>query len=203
MIDKYLRPVKEKYLLPIAKIISKYLSPNQISIVAFFMGLLSCILIIYNYLNIALGFWLLNRIIDGLDGTVARVSNRQTDWGGYLDIMLDFTIYALIPITMTFIINDNIFSYLSLSIMLASFYINSASWMYLSAVKEKREGKEDKSLLTSIPMPSGLIEGSETIVLYTLFFLFPNYLYLLFIIASVLTFIGIFQRIFWAFKNLR
>lgn len=32
-----------------------------------------------------------------LDGTIARVSGKQSDYGSYLDILCDFTIYALIP----------------------------------------------------------------------------------------------------------
>ncbi len=203
MIDKYLRPVKDKLLFPGAKIIADYLSPNQISIIAFIFGLLSCLMIFFNHLQIALVFWLLNRITDGLDGTVARISNRQSDWGGYLDIMLDFIIYALIPISLTFVLYKGIPIYLSLSVMLGVFYINSASWMYLSAVQEKRAVKSEKNDLTSVSMPTGLIEGTETIFLYTLFFLFPEYLLILFLIVSGLTLIGIVQRMIWAYKNLQ
>ena len=203
MIDKYLRTVKEKLLFPAALKLSKYFTPNQISIFAFILGLISCFLILKNYLYSALIFWLLNRIIDGLDGTVARISNRQSDWGGYLDIMLDFIIYALIPIFLAFASNEHISIYLFLSIMLAAFYINSASWMYLSAVLEKRSINTSKSELTSVLMPTGLIEGTETIVIYSMFFVFPNYLHILFFSVSILTLTGVIQRMYWAFKNLR
>ena len=92
---------------------------------------------------VALAFWLLNRITDGLDGTVARISNRQTDWGGYLDIMLDFIIYALIPISLAFSVNNGAIIFITLSIMLGVFYINSASWMYLSAILGKKTIQTD------------------------------------------------------------
>jgi phosphatidylglycerophosphate synthase len=203
MIDRYLRPVKDKLLLPGAKIIDKYFSPNQISIIAFVFGLLSCLMIILNHLQIALVFWLLNRITDGLDGTVSRISDRQTDWGGYLDIMLDFIIYALIPISLTVVSNEGILIYLSLSVMLSIFYINSASWMYLSAIQEKRTVKTNEKELTSVHMPTGLVEGAETIFLYTLFFFASEYLTLLFFTVSGLTLIGIIQRMIWAYKNLQ
>ena len=203
MFDRYLRPVKDKLLLPGAKIIDKYFSPNQISIIAFVFGLLSCLMIILNHFQIALVLWLLNRIADGLDGTVSRISDRQTDWGGYLDIMLDFIIYALIPISLTIVSNKGMLIYLSLSVMLGIFYINSASWMYLSAIQEKRTVKTSEKELTSVPMPTGLIEGSETIFLYTLFFFASEYLTLLFFTVSGLTLIGIIQRMIWAYKNLQ
>jgi len=203
MIDKYLRPLKEKFLLPTAQIISKYFTPNQITLIAFAFGLLSCVLIIFNHLYIALSFWLVNRIIDGLDGTVARISGRQTDWGGYLDIMLDFIIYALIPISFTIVSNSSFFTFISLSIMLAVFYINSASWMYLSAVLEKQTAIKLEKELTSVSMPTGVIEGTETIFTYTLLFLFSEYLPYLFLTVSGLTFIGIIQRLIWGYKNLK
>lgn len=202
MIDKYLRPVKEKLLLPGAKIIGRYFTPNQITLFAFLLGLLSCVLILLNQLHLALVFWLLNRIVDGLDGTIARISNRQTDWGAYLDIMLDFIIYALIPISLTIISTKGLLIYLTLSIMLAVFYINSASWMYLSAIIEKQNVNKSINELTSVSMPAGLIEGTETIFSYTLFFFFSEYLPYLFIAVSGLTIIGIFQRIIWGYKNL-
>ncbi|MCK5672650.1 MAG: CDP-alcohol phosphatidyltransferase family protein, partial [Spirochaetales bacterium] len=191
MIDKYLRPVKEKLMLPAAQILSRYITPNQITLIAFSFGLLSCVLIIFNNFYLALVFWILNRIIDGLDGTVARISKKQTDWGGYLDIMLDFIIYALIPISFAIVINSGIFIYISLSIMLAIFYINSASWMYLSALLEKQAVNKSVHELTSVSMPTGLIEGTETIFSYTLFFLFSEYLPYLFLTVSGLTLIGI------------
>ena len=42
--------------------------------------------------NIALILFLINRILDGIDGTMARLS--KTDLGGYYDIVCDFFIYA-------------------------------------------------------------------------------------------------------------
>ena len=203
MIDKYLRPFKDKILLPIAKIADSYLSPDQISVIAFIFGLGSCAMILLNQLYIALVLWLLNRIIDGLDGTAARLTERESDWGGYLDIMLDFIIYTLIPICLVLVSDDRILCYLSLSVMLGSFYINATSWMYLSAVQEKRSMKNIKKQLTSVPMPTGLIEGTETIFLYTLFFFFPSYLPVLFFTVSGLTLVGIVQRMSWGYRNLQ
>ena len=41
---------------------------------------------------------MLNRILDGFDGMYARKTGRTTEFGGYLDIIVDFTIYGLIPV---------------------------------------------------------------------------------------------------------
>jgi phosphatidylglycerophosphate synthase len=39
---------------------------------------------------------LANRILDGLDGAIARAKGK-TDFGGFLDIVADFAFYGLIP----------------------------------------------------------------------------------------------------------
>ncbi|MFM6999566.1 MAG: CDP-alcohol phosphatidyltransferase family protein [Limnohabitans sp.] len=40
---------------------------------------------------------LASRLLDGLDGSVARLT-QPTDAGGFLDIALDFVFYAAIPL---------------------------------------------------------------------------------------------------------
>src|SRR6266567_3239916 len=42
---------------------------------------------------VALGLWLTNRLLDGLDGPTARAGS-PTDAGGFLDIVADFSVYA-------------------------------------------------------------------------------------------------------------
>ncbi len=203
MFDKQLRPLKDRVLLPAAKQLAKIVTPDQISLISFAFGLLSCWFIFSRNMIPALLFWILNRILDGLDGTVARVSDRQSDWGGYLDLMLDFIIYAAIPITLSIVFNNGIITYLALSVMLAVFYINSASWMYISALQGAAETAGTRKELTSVPMPTGLVEGGETVILYTIFFLFPSILSILFFITSGLTVVGIIQRLRWGYKNLK
>ena len=45
---------------------------------------------------VALALILVNRLADGLDGAVAR-HGRLTDLGGYVDIVADFLVYAVVP----------------------------------------------------------------------------------------------------------
>jgi len=150
-----------------------------------------------NYFN-AIIFWSLNRIFDGLDGTIARLTNTQSDFGGYMDIILDFIVYTLVPIALTYS-NPNFDTYLALSLMTGSFFVNSASLFYLSALLEKRaQGAKSSGEMTSITMPTALIEGTETVVFFSLFILFPNYLKELFSIFGGLVSINVFQRLWWA-----
>jgi len=204
MLDNITRPVKDRLLNPVVSFTGGILRPNTISIISFIFALAAGWLIYEEKLAAAFALWILNRIFDGLDGVVARAQGSQSDFGGYLDIMLDFITYALIPVMFTLAFGRGELSWFSLSVMLGLFYINGASWMYLSAILEKRRaGASARGEMTSVSMPSGLVEGTETVIIFSLFFLMPNQLELLFLIMSAALVPGIIYRMAWAGKNLK
>lgn len=200
MLDQSLRVPKQRVLMPLAKQLN--LSPSWFTLAGLLIGLAAVTLLALGQPVWALALWALNRVIDGLDGEIARMHNRQSDLGGYFDIMADLVIYATLPLAVV-IANPSFAAWLALAVLLLSFYINAGSWMYLSSILEKRnQGAKMKLERTSITMPSGLIEGTETIVFFTLFLLLPQFSIFLFWLMAVLIVITIFQRLFWAIKVL-
>ena len=202
MVDRMLRPHKERVLKPFA-IGLKRVSPSAVTLAGLILGLGAAGALFINLPLLAFGLWLANRTLDGLDGEIARLTEQQSDWGGYLDIMVDFIVYAAIPLAIA-ARAPTPFVMLSAIGMLAVYYVNTASWMYLAALLEKR-GRGGAALgeRTSITMPPGLIEGAETIVVYGFFCLLPAYAPYLFIIMSVLLSVTVGQRLAWAHKHLR
>jgi phosphatidylglycerophosphate synthase len=148
----------------------------------------------------ALALWILNRVLDGLDGLLARMHNKQSDFGGYVDILTDFVVYAALPIGLV-AGSPSGERYLALAFLLASFYVNAASWMYLAALLEKRAARSPETQ-TTIVMPAGIIGGFETIIAYGIFLLFPAHITILFSVFALLVFITIIQRLVWARRNL-
>jgi phosphatidylglycerophosphate synthase len=75
---------------PIANLLARTrTTPNQISWAAFGLAVLSFLSFIYN-LNIAAGLLAqLSSIIDGVDGSLARLKGMSSDFGGFLDSILD------------------------------------------------------------------------------------------------------------------
>ena len=119
--------------------------------------------------------WIANRLLDGLDGTHARVHGRESQFGAYLDIVLDFVVYAAIPIAIAARQGTQAMAFAGL-LLVASFYVNAASWMYLAAILEQRhEGATARGESTAVTMPPGLIGGAETVGFYVAFFLWPAY----------------------------
>ena len=81
-------------------------------------------------------FYVLGRILDGLDGVYARSTNQSTDFGGYLDIIVDFTIYGLIPLGVT-AAHPEYYAWIALAYLEVTFFVNSAGLFFLSALIEK------------------------------------------------------------------
>src|SRR5262245_34163803 len=98
MFDRYFRSLKASLLEPVARALGPRVPPLAITGLAFVAGLSCAAAVLNGHLGTALGLWLLNRLLDGLDGTHARVHARVSHFGAYLDIVLDFVVYAAIPL---------------------------------------------------------------------------------------------------------
>lgn len=200
MYDHLLRQPKRVLFEPLARRIP--VAPNTLTAVGLLFGLLSALMCAFGMFGAALAFWLLNRLLDGIDGEVARAQNAQTDFGAYLDILADLLVYACIPLGIAFHW-DASGVWKSCLGMLASFYVNLGSWMYLSSLLEKRgQGAQARGESTSVAMPRGLIEGAETVLFFTWFLLAPHQAQWLFAVFACLTFLGAALRVRWASRIL-
>jgi phosphatidylglycerophosphate synthase len=112
-----------------------------------------------------------NRLLDGLDGAVARATMR-TDRGGFLDIVCDFAFYGAVPLAFAFRDPANAWP---AALLLFSFYVNGASFLAFAAVAAKRgiagAAWGDKSIYFS----AGLAEGTETILFFAAMILLPGW----------------------------
>merc|ERR1712086_191308 len=81
----------------------------------------------------ALFYFILNRIFDGIDGAYARQTDQCTDFGGYLDIIVDFTVYGIVPIGV-YAGSPSYEASVALCLMEVSFFVNAAGLFMLSAL---------------------------------------------------------------------
>src|SRR3712207_3174274 len=72
-------------------------SADALTFAGLFCGLAAALAVAFGAFGPALVALGLNRLLDGLDGAVARAKGR-TDRGGFLDIVCDFTVYGAIPL---------------------------------------------------------------------------------------------------------
>jgi phosphatidylglycerophosphate synthase len=144
---------------------------DAVTIAGFVLGLAAAAAIVPGFYIPALVLLLLSRVCDGLDGAVARYT-AKTDRGGFLDIVLDFAFYAAIPLA--FVLADPAANAVAGAVLLASFYVNGASFLAFATIAAKRglttEARGEKSLYFTV----GLAEATETIAVFCLFCLFPG-----------------------------
>ncbi len=145
---------------------------NAISIAGFGVGAAAAIAIMGQHYWLGLVLLLLSRICDGLDGAVARATEK-TDFGGFLDIVLDFAFYGLIPLA--FVIANPESNFLAGGVLLLTFYVNGASFLTFALMAEKRGLDEQDRGSKSLLYTTGLAEATETIVVFVLFCLFPGW----------------------------
>ena len=200
MRDAALREDKDRLLKPIATRWFARVHPNWISAVALGFGL-ACALAAWQQLYLlAMLLWVINRVLDGLDGIVAREHGKQSDFGGYLDLLLDFVVYLAVPIGIAAAQPALPILWATVA-LLSAFVLNLLSWSVLSAILERRAAAA-ADRLTTVAMPGGLIEGAETIFFYTLFLLLPAYATVLFAIMAGLVLVTAAQRVLWASRYL-
>ncbi len=200
MLDRWLRRWKDRVLAPIARWLGQHVGPGVVTVFALLVGLAAALALSRGATGLALGLWFVNRVLDGLDGAVARATGRSTDFGGYLDIVCDFVVYAAIPLAMAVARPDLA---LSVGVLLGTFYVNAASWMYLAALLERRgRGAASTGEVTRVTIPAGLIGGTETVVLFALAIAVPGATRATFWVMSVLVAITSLQRLAWAGRKL-
>jgi phosphatidylglycerophosphate synthase len=201
MFDQQMRRVKDAAFAPIGRLFGRF-SPLALTGVALLFGVGTAVFLFYQLYPWALLAWLLNRSFDALDGVVARQQARQSDFGGYLDTVADFLVYALVPVGLA-LGRPSAAGMILLPILLTSFYVNAASWMYLAAILEKRgAGAKARTEETTITMPAGLVGGTETILFFLTFILFPGWYPWLFGLMAALIGLTIIQRLYWAWRHI-
>ena len=172
MIDARLQPLQQMVLRPPAAVLAaRGVSADAISLAGFGVGLLAVP-------ALALGWWMAafvliaaNRIMDGLDGAVARI-NGPTDRGAFLDIALDFVFYALVPVG--FALADPAANALPGAVLIAAFVGTGSSFLAYAAIAAKRGDQPARMPAKGIHYLGGLTEGFETIVLFLAMCLFPG-----------------------------
>ena len=199
MFDRQIQKYTQKPLQYIAKLFLKFISPNHMTLIGFSFGVLMCLSIIIDQYLIAIIFLFLNRLADGLDGTMARLQT-PTPLGGYLDIVLDFLIYGGFVLSFGITEQNNTL----LSMVLLFCYIGTGSTFLAKAaiLPSLTNQNLNEEIPKSFHYAVGLVEGTETIVFMVLCLLFPNLFIYFSFIFIILCLITIVFRIIVCYKEL-
>lgn len=191
MLDSRLRPLIDPPLNAIGKGLARAgITANQVTIAGAVLGIGAGVAIGYRCYLLGLALVLLSRISDGLDGAVARAT-KQSDFGGYLDIVSDFAFYVAVPLGFGFAASANLpFA----MILIASFTLTGISFLAYAVMAAKAGRETDAHGKKSFFYNTGLAEGTETITAFVLMCLLPQYFAAIAVIYSAMCVITVIQR---------
>ena len=174
MLDAKVTPFIKPLLKPLIKALdSKGVTPNQVTLAGFVIGVLALPFIILNWWNMALACIILNRVFDGIDGELARYQQSSSSAGGFLDICLDFLFYASIPLAFG-IANPQEWG-IPAMVLLATFIGTGSSFLAFAIAAEKFQIDRPQFANKSFYYMQGLTEGTETILVFLAFCIWPQY----------------------------
>ena len=199
MLDGKARQLLDPVLDRIAKFLARLgIRANNVTLAAFAIGVLAAVAIANHYYLTGMVLLLISRLGDGLDGAVAR-QTKKTDFGGYLDIVLDFAFYGMIPAA--FVISDPSQNAIAGVVLILSFYVTGASFLAYAIIAEKHGLESTDRGSKSIYFTTGLAEATETIAVFVAFCLFPHWFVTIAGIYAAICFYTALSRIIQAKNN--
>jgi len=176
-------------LIPL--LVKSKISPNTLTIIGFIFSIITLILISQGYLIISGILIIFSSIFDLLDGALARYTNNTTNFGKFIDAVIDrLSEIAIYGGLFIYFIND--------SNSLLIIFLSAISNQLVSYIKTKYES-------IGIEGDIGIFTRLERIVTLSLaliigsFYLYIFYLFMY--ISILLALISIMQRIFYAYIN--
>ncbi|MBA3879306.1 MULTISPECIES: CDP-alcohol phosphatidyltransferase family protein [Sphingomonas] len=191
MFDARLRPLIDPPLNAMGRWLARAgVSANQVTLAGLTVGLGGAVAVAGRHFWLGLALIVLSRLLDGLDGAVARARGKS-DFGGYLDIVCDFAFYVAVPVGFGFADPANLPSAL---VLVACFTVTGISFLAF-AVLAAQHGLEttahgEKSFFYN----TGLAEGGETIAFFLAMCLWPGGFQLLAAAFAVLCVLTVVQR---------
>lgn len=185
MLDAPVRRVLERPLDRAASVLDRaWVTPDRLSLAGLALALASAVLAALAFWPGALAAWLVSRVLDGLDGPLARRRGGGTEAGGFLDITADFAAYGAgvvgVALGATGALEGGTpatWEWTAFLAVLLAYYVNGAAFLAFSAAAERVERTGGSARLEdgrTFSFIGGLAEGTETIVVHSLWLLVPG-----------------------------
>jgi phosphatidylglycerophosphate synthase len=172
MFDEPFRARFQPVIRPLAHALGRRgIAPVHVTVAAFLIGAAAAVLIAFGRPYLGLATWLLSRVGDGLDGTLARETNQTTPFGGYLDITLDMAAYSAVVVAFA-VVHPHLG--VEWAMVLAGYVLVITTTLALSdaaGVLGRQVSETDRTF----QFTPGFAEAGETNIVYGLLVLFPEY----------------------------
>ncbi|MFL0355841.1 CDP-alcohol phosphatidyltransferase family protein [Erythrobacter sp. GH1-10] len=191
MLDAKLRPLIDPPLGLLGRALAGIgISANILTLGGLALGLGGAVAVAFGELWLGLALILANRLLDGLDGAVARVRG-PTQLGGYFDIVADFAFYVSVPLGFGILASENTLPAL---VLVASFVLTGVSFLAFAVIAAERGESTEAHGTKSFFYSTGLAEGTETIAVFVAMCVFPAWFGAIAYGYAALCVLTVFQR---------
>ncbi|MCA1012481.1 CDP-alcohol phosphatidyltransferase family protein [Halobacillus halophilus] len=159
---KYVQPSIEKTA---SFLLRRGRTPNQITILALFLGLSTSLLYLSGYPIIGVIVLWVSGFLDAVDGTMAR-HTKSSPFGTVMDVTFDRIVEVAMIVAVAYLHPEVMWPLLLLSV---SIIISMTVFLVVGAVSEKAGIK-------SFYYQAGAAERSEGFIFFSIMLLFPNFL---------------------------
>lgn len=171
MFDAKLRPLIDPPLNRAGQALARAgVTANQLTACGLIVGLAAATAIAFGAYGWGLALIVANRLLDGLDGAVARAQG-PSDLGGYFDIIADFAFYVAVPVGFGVADPANTLAAL---VLVASFVLTGVSFLAFATIAAKRGVETAAHGKKSFFYSTGIAEGGETIIVFIAMGLWPQ-----------------------------
>ena len=200
MLDSRIRPYIDLFTNSFGPRFARMgITANMVTVFSFGLGVLAFTVITQEMFVAAFILIALNRIGDGIDGAIAR-HEGMSDFGGYLDIVLDFIFYALIPLGFAIQNPENT---IAAAVLIVSFVGTGSSFLAYAIIAEKRGMSTEIRGKKSLYYLGGLTEGTETIAVLLAMCVWPEFFSIFAYIFAILCGVTTVTRITWAYMSFK
>ena len=198
MLDKAVRPLIDPPLNRIGRALAAHgISANAVTLAGFAVGLAAVPVLATGQYGLGLALILANRVLDGLDGAVARAAG-PTDVGGYLDIVCDFILYS--AWVFGFVVADPAHAVAG-AFLILSFVGTGSSFLAYAVFAAKRGITTAIGGSKSLFYLGGLTEGTETVLAFIAFSLLPQHFVILALVFGAACWVTTGSRVLAAIRG--
>lgn len=200
MLDARLRPLIDPPLNAAGRVLAGLgVTANGLTFTGLALGMAGAASIALGHIGWGLALIIANRLLDGLDGAVARVRG-PSDLGGYFDIVADFAFYVSVPLGFGVLSAANTLPAL---VLVASFVLTGVSFLAFAVIAGKRGATTEAHGKKSFFYSTGLAEGTETIAVFIAMCLWPSWFGPIAYAYAALCVLTVFQRSAMAASDFR
>ena len=173
MIDRFALRLAAVPLNAAARVLKRAgIAANEVTWAGLVVGLGVIPLLAQERYGFAAALIVLNRVLDGIDGALAR-QTKVTERGGFLDITFDFIFYSAVPFG--FALADPAANALAAAALIYAFIGTGASFLALAAIAARRGALNPAYPAKSLYYSGGITEATETIAVFLVCCLVPGW----------------------------